>query len=171
MRVLRRNEIDQQTIKRHDLRCGHMRKAVLRQSYPLCNRKERRFFSLVATATTTLSNSLAALSMRSIWPLVMGSNVPGYTTVCVSTACFLSSLLGAYTSLVNKSCWPQDHVYSAWPKLQELILDIAGRFLSENTVVLFRDAFWLRSSGFEVHPTCLVQAPVSRQRFQCGFAQ
>ena len=35
------------------------------------------FFSLAAMATTTSSNMLAARSIRSLWPLVMGSKVPG----------------------------------------------------------------------------------------------
>ena len=60
--------------------------------------KRGAFFSLVATATTTRSNSLAARSTRSTWPLVMGSKVPGYTTVWVNTAFVLQIVLSAYTS-------------------------------------------------------------------------
>ena len=39
------------------------------------------FFSLEATPTTILSKSFAARSTKSTWPLVMGSKVPGYTTI------------------------------------------------------------------------------------------
>ena len=97
MGILGGDKIDEQAVEGDDLCRRHAPAQISPARHGSRGQKEA-LFSLVATATTTRSNSLAARSTRSTWPLVMGSKVPGYTTVWVNTAFVLQIVLSAYTS-------------------------------------------------------------------------
>ena len=66
----------------------------LNQVYPFFNSKRRFLLSLLPTATISLSQKHAALTMISRCPFVIGSKLPGYTNIisCFYLSCkWLSS--------------------------------------------------------------------------------